>query len=442
MMRDEDKTKKQLINELMVLHQRIAELEVLETQHKQTEATLRESEARYRSLYSAMNEGICLHEVIYDESGEAVDYRILDVNPSYEQITGLSREEAIGSKASELYETGKPPYMEVYAKAAATGQPASFNTYFPSIDKHFSISVFSPRIGQFATIFRDITERKQAEEQLRDSEERLKILFEYAPDAYYLTDLEGNFIDGNIAAEEMVGCKRDELIGSSFMELKLLPSDQIPKVAGNLAKNVMGLSTGPDEFVLNRKDGGQVIVEIRTFPVKIKDQPLVLGIAHDITKRKQAEEALRESEGKYRLIFENAREGISIYEELPDGSRKLVDCNPQYVKMSGYSREELMRISDTLKIQQDHRTPEQEAAGIEKILAGQPFSGVFSWLRPDGKENYIEYTAAPINMGGRRFTIGIDHDITERKQAEEKLIRLYNAVNTTWRDIEVEAKIL
>jgi len=159
--KDEDKTKEQLIDELAKLRQRIAESEKWEWK------ALEENEAIYHSLYSSMSEGVCLHEIIYNESGEAVDYKILDVNPSYELITGLDREIVIGSKASELYGTGRPPYIDVYAKAAATGQPASFETYFLPMDKHFSISVFSPRRGQFATVFSDVTERKRAEEQLR-----------------------------------------------------------------------------------------------------------------------------------------------------------------------------------------------------------------------------------------------------------------------------------
>lgn len=124
---------------------------------------LQESEERYRTLYSAMKEGVCLHEVIYDESGEAIDYKILDINPAYERITGLKREEAMGSIASQLYGNAEPPYLELYAKVAKSGESTSFETYFPPMDKHFHISVFSPRRGQFATVFSDITEGKQAE---------------------------------------------------------------------------------------------------------------------------------------------------------------------------------------------------------------------------------------------------------------------------------------
>lgn len=140
----------------------------------------------------------------------------------------------------------------------------------------------------------DIAERKRVEEELKLSEERLRILFEYAPDGYYLNDLKGTFIDGNKQAEKITGYKREELIGKSFLKLNLLSLQQIPKAAMALARNLVGQPTGPDEFVLNRKDGDKIAVEIRTFPVKIKGKVLVLASARDITERKRTNKLLEQ----------------------------------------------------------------------------------------------------------------------------------------------------
>ena len=150
----------------------IAGIEVVRdiTDRKQAEIKLRESEEKFKSLYSSMTEGVALHEMIYDDQGKAVDYMITDTNPAYEKITSLSREQAVGSKASELYGTGNPPYFDIYEKVTSSGEPTFFETYFPPMQKHFSISVFSPGKGKFATVFDDITERKNLEERLLQSQ--------------------------------------------------------------------------------------------------------------------------------------------------------------------------------------------------------------------------------------------------------------------------------
>jgi PAS domain S-box-containing protein len=125
------------------------------------------------------------------------------------------------------------------------------------------------------------------------SQEWLKELFEFAPDAYYLMDTKGNFIDGNISAQELVGYKKEELIGQNIFTSMLLLSEETPLVAGILAKGAKGESAGPNEFTINHKDGHQIIVEVRTHPVKVEDKIVILGMVHDITKRKEREKLLK-----------------------------------------------------------------------------------------------------------------------------------------------------
>jgi len=138
-----------------------------------------------------------------------------------------------------------------------------------------------------------INKLKGLEEELRSSQERLKMIFEFAPDAYYLCNLKGVFVDGNRAAEGMSGYKRKELIGKSFLKLKLLPPNQIIKAAKLLAKNALKQPTGPDEFTFTRKNREKVSLEISTHPVTMNGESLILGLARDMTPRKRIEEELR-----------------------------------------------------------------------------------------------------------------------------------------------------
>ncbi|MEW5911570.1 MAG: MASE3 domain-containing protein [Thermodesulfobacteriota bacterium] len=144
------------------------------TQQKGAEEELRASEEKFHSLFSSMTEIAALHEMVYDTKGQPVDYRIIDFNPAYAVNLGLARDKAIGALASQLYGTGKAPYLDLYAQVAQTGEPIHFETYFEPLRKHFSISAFATGSGRFATIASDVTQAKQAREERRRLEEQLR----------------------------------------------------------------------------------------------------------------------------------------------------------------------------------------------------------------------------------------------------------------------------
>lgn len=277
------------------LKNKIAELEKSKTsfeQNKITQDRVKENEKQFQTLFNSMREGFALCEVICDKKGIPIDYRFLKINPAFEKQSGMNAATSVGKTIKEIYPDIESKWIERYCRVGITQEAIHFEDYNHNTDKYYDVISFSPSKGKFAMIFRDITKQKKADLALQESEERLKIIFELAPDAIYLTDLKGIFIDGNKTAEDITGYKRKELIGKSFLKLKLLKAKDLLKVSKLLIKNVQGKGTGPDEFILNRKDDGQVPVEISTYPVKIKNKIVVLGIARDITERKRAEEKL------------------------------------------------------------------------------------------------------------------------------------------------------
>ena len=143
------------------------------------------SEARFQAVFAAMSEGVALHRLIRDDAGQPRDYEILDVNPAFAAQTGLARDAVIGQLASTAYANDSAPFLERYAQVASSGQPQVFEHFFAPLQRHFRISVCSPGSGQFATVFEDITEHKQTEAALRESEQRLSNLVDNLPGVAY-----------------------------------------------------------------------------------------------------------------------------------------------------------------------------------------------------------------------------------------------------------------
>lgn len=136
------------------------------TDRHQAETALKESEERHRLLITQMDQGLAVHESIFDHSGNPVDFRYLDANSSYERLVGLKRVDIIGKRALEVFPEIDKSWIEKYGQVAMTAQPIHFEHYDKRLDKYHEIVAYSPRFKQFAVIISDVTERKKAEQEI------------------------------------------------------------------------------------------------------------------------------------------------------------------------------------------------------------------------------------------------------------------------------------
>ncbi|MGA7160951.1 MAG: PAS domain S-box protein [Bacteroidota bacterium] len=289
-------------------------------------------------------------------------------------------------------------------------------------------------------ITREINELMKAQQELAYRKHYLESLVESSPIAIVTLDVQQRVQTCNKAFETIFGYSSDEAVGKNLDDL-IVPEDK-KEEGKELTLVSFDRKNIRRELVRKRKDGSLIDVEVHATSISMDEKQVgVIAQYEDITDRKQAERELRESTEKLQLIFDNAFDGINIFEEHPDPERrKLVDCNARYAEMAGRSREELLRIGNTRNIAKT--LSQDNTRSIERALI---FRGSFTWIRPDGKDNIIEYTAVPIKMRGKTFTIGIDHDVTERTKAEAqikeqiKIIEKQNLELEKARDLAMEA---
>lgn len=384
---------------------------------KKLKAALMASEEKYHSLFSSMKEGVCLHELVYDEKGKAIDYIILDANAAYESITGIKKDDAIGKKASELYRTTESPYLETYAKVAESRKPVLFETYFPPLKKYFSISVFSPAKGKFATVFTDITERKQLEENLRESEEKFRAISTSANAAIILADDKAKIGYWNPAAERMFGYTSEEIANIDVLNT-LIPSKHRKFLQKFLEEPFKTYSKfGGKLLALSalRKDGAEFPIELSVSRLKLKNKPHLLGIVRDVSEQKEMEEELRQERDMLEAVTQNIGAGLVIISK----DYRILWANGFIKRFKGDAEGKLCYA--TLN---DLTTPCPDC-GVTKIFEKGAASDVHEYKSTtiDGNSYWVEIIATPIKDkdGNVIAASELAIDITERKRMQEKL---------------------
>lgn len=255
----------------------------------QAEKALKQSEEKYRTLFSTMNEGLALLEIILDDEGNPCDFSYLDVNPVFEKMIGRDRSQLIGRKLLDVFSESKSSLrIDEYAKVVLTGKPVEFQWCEPHLEKYFEVIAFYPGEGQCAALFIDITDRRQTEQALRLSEEKFSKAFSSSPNLIVLNTItDGFFIDVNDHFCFTTGYNRSETIGKSSTELNLW---QNPEDLRQLSKSLQQQGYIRNEEIRLRSKAGTGIIGLGSAElININNKVYMIGTMVDITEQKQME---------------------------------------------------------------------------------------------------------------------------------------------------------
>jgi len=389
------------------------------TEHKKKEEALEESEEKLRGIIDSSSDFIFL----LDRNS-----KLLSINKAGAEIRGKSPQELIGKSAFERFpETAATQFSENVKNVFDTGKSMFLEEKMVVNGRElYNSTSLNPvrdsrgRVTAVAGIVRDITERKKIEEELSESEEKFRDLYEGIRDPISIfVGREGHLIDYNKAFKRLFGYTDEELKDKTLLDLTYpddralvmekyrttYPEEQLPLIYEIRGVNKKGEAISLETTVSTYKKKGRVIgIEV---------------ILRDITQRKRMEEELRESEERFRDLYEGIHDPVAIY---VGKEGRLVDYNSAYKKLSGFTDEEL-KYKTFLELTH----PDDRAKVLEKYrtdYSEDKFPIIFEvrGINKNGGTDYLEASVSPYKRKGKVIGVEvINRDITERKRMEEEL---------------------
>lgn len=391
---------------------------------KRTETELRIQKEWLRVTLTSAGDGV----ITTDSQG-----RVTLMNPVAEEITGWSGDEAIGEPIEAIFslqdkdfinpvrqvlENGSPIYLESYALLLAKD-----GRQVPIADSAAPIRGEDGQLQGVILLFQDVTEKYRIQEALRKSEEKFRTLFETMSEGVVYQDAEGNITSANPAAERILGLSLDQMQGKTSMDPRWKALDEHGnELPGEKHPAMIALRTGKKVenhiqgiFVPEREKYAWMIVNAIPQFKEGSDKPYqVYATFTDITERRQAEEALKESEDRFKKLSSFTFEGIVIH-----NNAIAIDANQSFVRMLGYEREEIIGMNLFKLIHPDDH--EITKVNLSKQIA-TPYQ--IRVIRKDGSTFYAEVEARNISYNNEFFRVACVRDITERVRAQQKIEKL------------------
>ena len=383
--------------------------------------------------------------MVFDADNRPIDYRFLEINPAFEAQTGLR--DARGKLMRSLAPDHEEHWFQIYGKVALTGEPARFVNEAKALNGYYDVSAYrvgGPDSRKVAILFNDISERMQAEEAMRQSERRereraeeLAVLFEAVPTAVFIArDPDCLHLTGNRLADEILRISHGEELSMSgppetrprhFRALKNgreLRLDELPAQRAARGERVKDL-----EFTLAFDDG--VIRHVLGYGTPLLDDQGhsrgCVAVLVDITDRKRAEEALRESEGRYRLLHDTMLPGV-VYQ---DAAGVFISANPSALRIMGITSQDFLGETSTTRqsycVREDGTPfPGDEHPSMVALRTGREVRNVQMGVYNLGKDQlrWVSVDSVPLfrDDEDKPYQVyTIFDDITDRKQAENAL---------------------
>ncbi|MFW9867632.1 MAG: PAS domain S-box protein, partial [Candidatus Thorarchaeota archaeon] len=391
------------------------------TERKMFDEQLKESEEKYRSLFENMNAGFAYHEVIVNDNNQPIDYKYHEVNPTFEALTGLKKEDLIGKTVTEAIpgtENDPADWIGKFGKVGLTGIPLTVEDYSEAIDRWFKVSGYSPKKGFFAVTFTDITDRKKTEEYLKESEEQFRTIAEQSlMGICIIQDFEIKYINKQMA--DIYGYSIEEIMGWKPKEfVKVVHPDYKEVVINQITEKLEGSTNSVSHYIAKiiKKDGNFGWVENYSKRIPYQGRQADLLTQIDVTDKIEAEEKLKASEQRYRELFENSP--IALMEQDFSELKLYVDR----LRESG--------IDDFEQYFSDDNEEVLKCISMVKVIDVN--RKTLEIYKANSKDDFLDYMNSPVSLDQMTEDIFLDN--------KKEIISLI--LNNTSYESEVKSKTL
>lgn len=388
-----------------------------QTDERRYNLEIKESRDKFLSLYNNMNEGVALHEVIFDSDDKPVNYKFMDINLKYESILKIRREDIVGKLANEVYGTDSPPYLDEFCGVALTKESIFFETYFPALDKYFEFSVVPWSTLGFATIFTDVTIRKRNELEIKTINERWLSTFNSILDPVAIVDGNSKILQFNKAFETNHSGNTSQIYGVNCYEIVHKQNhthENCPLIRSKIS--------GKRETMEYNEDGKYYSATVDPIIYDGKLTNEFVHIVRDLTEARQNEEALIESEERFRTIFFTNPDGLAITRL---NSNEFIDVNPEFELMIGVKRKEIIH-SPAPKIGIWTNSADWQSLLNEVNENGVAGNKEVEIIQKSGAKLSCLASASKLEIHNEIFILLLLRDVTERIIAAREMEMLKN----------------